>query len=387
MVLLLGRLAGAYGQASSLAAPALVVAPGLHLPADTAVAQQLPAALAGLLVARSQSPNVGAYLPTPAQPEDFMLLDELYGLEQPRPALPATSYRPHLLGITDLDSGRYLVQLGSLGLAPDGLPVLRATCELLARRTTPGRFTFASPLRARTQAWHSTRFGACTFRYATTLDRKAAATYARYMADFDRRLHSRDWPTEVFCCADLPEVLCLAGITYKADYSGYAHSSLSARANHRLLLLDATANRFDPHDLWHQRLRNVVPAASINKAVDEGCAFRYAGSWGLTWPQILTQFKAWAATQPQADWLHLYQEAVNYAPPSQKPLLVSYTLNALIIEQLERDKGFGAVQQLLTCGKMEKGNDNYFRVLTQVAGITQDNFNARVGALVQASHL
>lgn len=278
------------------------------------------------------------------------------------------------------------MQLGSLGVAPDGQPVLRATCELLARRAAPGgRFTFASPLRARTQAWRSTRFGACTFRYATALDRKAAATYAHYLADFDRRLHGSDWPTEVFCCADLPEALRLAGISYKADYSGYAHSSLSARANHHLLVLDATANRFDPHDLWHQRLRNVVPDATINKAVDEGCAFRYAGSWGLTWPQILSEFKAWAATQPNPDWLRLYQDKVNYAPKSQKPLLVSYTLNALLIEEVEREKGFGAVQQLLTCGKYEQSNENYLRALTQVTGITPATFNAHMDRLVRES--
>ena len=382
LLVLAGSPVLAFGQAAPL------VAPGIPLLADTTLNRQLVGSLRGFLAHLNQPAGPNPYRPAPARPEDELLLDELRALDQSRPPLAATTYTTQLLNVVALDSGRYLAQLGSLGLA-EGRPVLRASYDLLARPAggPTGRFTFGSPLRANSRAWASLRVGRCTFRFPGGPDKAAARAYARRVAAFDQHLGNATEQTEVFCCASLPEALRLAGLPYQADYAGQARGVLSARGPQRLLVLyaDGPLAAFDPHDLWHQRLRNVVPAAAINKPVDEGCAFRYGGSWGLTWPQILGQFQAWAATQPDADWLHLYQNKVNYAAKPQRPLLVSYTLNALLVEELERTKGFGAVRQLLTCGQYEPGNENYFRALREVAGITPATFNAYMARLVRAS--
>ena len=45
--------------------------------------------------------------------------------------------------------------------------------------------------------------------------------------------------------------------------------------------------------------------------------------------------------------------------------------NALIVQKLERTKGFAAVLELLTCGKYEKGGENYFKVLEKLTGINK----------------
>ena len=57
-------------------------------------------------------------------------------------------------------------------------------------------------------------------------------------------------------------------------------------------------SRFDPHDLWHERLRLVMKSEVINRPVDEGCAYLYGGSWGYTWQEIITKFKKYAAKTP-----------------------------------------------------------------------------------------
>lgn len=369
----------AHGQATTLAVP-----PGVRLPADTALSRQLLSALNGLLVLQNQPDVPNPYLPTPS-PADAALLDELHGLTTPHRPLESTTYTTQLLNVVVRDSTYCLVQLGSLGVA-NGAPVLRATYDLLARRTS-GRFTFASPLPERTQAWHRTQMGRVTFHYPTILDQPAAKKYARQTALYDKKLRNTTQQTDVFCCADLPEALRLLGLAYKADYAGYAHNSLSAREPQQLLVLYAEGPlaQFDPHDLWHQRLRNVVPPAAINKPVDEGCAYLYGGSWGLSWPTILAQFKARAAAQPGRDWLATYDSFTSFGNNPRRPLPEPYVVNALIIQQLERDQGFGAVRQLVACGKYEAGNDNYFRVLAQVAGITKENFNARVNQLIRDS--
>lgn len=390
LFLLLSSTSVAYAQVGlPLGAPSsLMVGPGVRLPADTSVSR-LQKSLASFLAALSPLAltTASTYLPQPARPEDAALLDELQGLTQSRRALADVTYTTQLLGAVPLDSGRYLVQLACLGLAGT-TPVVRATYDLLARPGGASGFYFSSPLRANTRGWPITQLGNFVFRGPTAPDRPAAKAYARQATSYDRLLGAPKQLTEVFCCADLPTALRLLGVHYKADYAGSAHNSLSARTPAHLLVLygEGPLAQFDPHDLWHQRLRNVVPAATINKPVDEGCAFLYGGSWGLSWAQILTQFQAWVAAHPNRDWLAAYDSFANVSTTPRKPLLEAYVLNALLVQQLAQQKGFGAVRQLLACGPYEKSNDNYFRVLGEVAGITRENFNIRITQLIRASH-
>ena len=140
-------------------------------------------------------------------------------------------------------------------------------------------------------------------------------------------------------------------------------------------------NEFDPHDLWHDRLHNMYSTAIINKPVDEGCAYLYGGSWGIEWKEILAAFRGYAAKNEHADWLSLYISEQNFVEGTKR-LNIAYAINALIIQQLEKEKGFDAVKVLLCCGKREKGDENYFRTLEKVAGISKGMFNNRVDRLI-----
>ncbi|MEO6980473.1 MAG: hypothetical protein ABI113_18925, partial [Mucilaginibacter sp.] len=117
--------------------------------------------------------------------------------------------------------------------------------------------------------------------------------------------------------------------------------------------------------------------------VDEGCAYLYGGSWGISSPEILRLFKEYAAANPNADWLTLYinEKNKNFSEGS-KPLKISYAINALVAQKYDKEKG-GAPMALLTCGKIEKGDENYFKALEKVSGITKANFNAEVLKLVR----
>jgi hypothetical protein len=50
---------------------------------------------------------------------------------------------------------------------------------------------------------------------------------------------------------------------------------------------------------------------------------------------------------------------------------------------MEKEKGFPAVMEFLSCGRYEAGNDNYFRALDKITGINRSNFNANVEKLVE----
>jgi hypothetical protein len=124
----------------------------------------------------------------------------------------------------------------------------------------------------------------------------------------------------------------------------------------------------------------------INKPVDEGCAYLYGGSWGISWSQILKTFKEKVSSNPNTDWLVLFDgKQLNFGDSKEKHLMADYVVNALIVEKLEKEKGFPAVKELLSCGKYEKGNENYFKALEKLTGINKSNFNESVWALIKKS--
>lgn len=360
--------------------PTIGLAPGVKPLPDSAASHRLLASLNALLYRPGPAPSV---LPAESL-ATTALLEEVRGAEHSAAPNDPGAYPAYLTNVVRLDSLHYLLQLANVGVT-GATARLRASYELIAQREGT-EFLFYAPLRRNTAAWHSKTLGGYVFYYQTGLPKRAAAL-VKAATFFDHKLQAPSQQTTVYCCRDLTEALRLIGVTYKLDYVGLTHGTLSARAPQRLLLLaqEKEVTNFDPHDLWHQRLRNVLPANVINKPVDEGCAYLYGGSWGITWPQILGLFQQKVSAGPPPDWLAAYENPVNFNDSQQRPLLTAYVINALIVQKLERDKGFTAVQQLLSCGKAEKGNANYFKALEDATGITKSNFNAAVGALIRNS--
>jgi hypothetical protein len=52
------------------------------------------------------------------------------------------------------------------------------------------------------------------------------------------------------------------------------------------------------------------------------------------------------------------------------------------VQKIEKEKGFPAVMELLSCGKREKGDENYFKALEKITGISKANFNSSMQDLI-----
>lgn len=62
-----------------------------------------------------------------------------------------------------------------------------------------------------------------------------------------------------------------------------------------------------------------------------------------------------------------------------------YIVNALLIQKIEKEKGFEGVWELLTIGPVENGNEKYYEVLEKLTGITRATYNEQIWLLI-ASH-
>jgi hypothetical protein len=207
---------------------------------------------------------------------------------------------------------------------------------------------------------------------------------------YDKKLKVVNKTTELYCCEDLNELLKLVGVVYKSDYNGQSENTFNSITDDKVLIVmgnnNATFNNFDPHDLWHDRLSLVVPRRQVNRPVDEACAYIYGGgSWGITWQEVYKTFAAKVVADKNTDWKMLKETPFNFGTP-EKYLFADYVVNALIVQKLEKEKGFDAVWELLNCGPFEKGNANYYKTLEKLTGITRENYNEQVWKLINTEN-
>lgn len=360
---------------------AIVIPANINIAQDS-VAKRLITTLDSLLADKEKTNKENAHILKEDLLETSALLDEMKGIEQNAPLKDAHFYKPYLTNLIK-HGANYIVQFSYKGIA-NSVPVTAASFRLMAKQVD-GRFYFSSPLKQNTRSWKMKKAGYITFYYKKKLDAADVAAFRKAVEDYDKKLKANT-PIIQYYCDNFAEAQQLMGIDYKADYAGVATNNLTANENGTSLIINgwnSEQNRFDPHDLFHDRLRTVMSPDVINRPVDEGAAYLYGGSWGKSKEAVMRMFKAYAAANPNADWVKEYIDAKNYDNDNGKTLKVPFAINALIIQKIEKEKGFNALMELLSCGKKEKGDENYFKALAKLTGITKATFNAEVWKLIK----
>jgi hypothetical protein len=362
-------------------AQSVVIQKGINLPQDTTVKNQLISSLNGFLSQKEQPNKENKFVLNEDVLETSALLDEMKGME--RNAKTNDFFKPYLMNAVKLDENNLIIQLSYMGIL-DNVPVLRAGFKLLVKKEGT-QFYFSSPLKQNTISWKTKKMGNITYHFKDTLYNAGANAYQKIVNLYDKKLKVPDMPVSFYFCNNLLEVMQMVGVEYKSDYNGLKNETLTAHENKAGLVVNGGSyygSLFDPHDLWHERLRFVMSSDAINRPVDEGCAYLYGGSWGYTWQEAITKFKKFVSENPNADWLTLFTEDKVF-DGKEKPMYVPYFLNALIVQKIEKEKGFAPVMDLLGCGKREKGDENYFKALEKLTGINKPNFNASMKELIK----
>jgi hypothetical protein len=374
--ILLSSVRPSYGNAPSIAT-------SCTLPIDSATKKELIKALNDFLVQKEKPNNENKYVLKEDLLEMSALLDEMKGVDKNPKLKNDNFYRAYLTNIVDFGNSHFLVQVSYIGVKED-VPVLRASFRLLAKKQDTS-FYFYSPLKQNTIAWKTKKMGGITFHFKDTLDAANAKSYLKTVNFYDKKLNAPSTPFEFYFCDNFPEALRMLGVEYKSNYSGIRYNDLTSHENDITLELNGgytETKLFDAHDLWHDRLHKVISVDVINRPVDEGCAYLYGGSWGISWDEVLAILKKYASDHPGADWLSLYTNQTKLTD-TDKPLYIAYAINALIVQKIEKEKGFAPVMELLSCGKREAGDENYFKALEKVSGISKAGFNRVVWGLIR----
>jgi hypothetical protein len=356
----------------------------LSLPKDSLLRKQLLTSLSDFINQIDKPNKDNTKVLNGDLPETALLLDEIKGIEKSSKYKEDHFFKATLNNVFKLNDSLFSVQLSYMAKRNDTL-MLRAMFTILAQRQQ-GAFYFKSPLKSNTILWKRMKVANTYIYYKNQIDKTKAEECFNMTLRYDKKLSAKIIPLEFYCCDHYQECLRIVGVDFKSDYNGKTYGSLFTEENNQSIEVDGALTPsfkvFDSHDLWHNRLHKVLSTDIINRPVDEGTAYLYGGSWGLSWKEILKRFKKYAKENKNADWLVLYNESKNYDEKAKFPLNVDFVINALIIQKLEKEKGFTAVLELLSCGKKEKDNENYFKALERICGISKTDFNKKVWDLI-----
>ncbi len=356
----------------------------IRMPKDTVESKLLVDNLNSLLEAAQGKNEMNHWILPSQKMETYILMDEINGIEKSRGLKDNHFFKPYLTNIVALPQNQYLIQFSYIGVF-DSLPHLKASFEVIAHKNKD-RFLFSSPLVRNTTSWKSKQYGAFIFHFSDSLNEANVLEFTEKAALFDRKLNNTNTGiTEIYCCENRTALLKLIGVNYKMKVNGLVGGVYSSGADGKGLQVSGEGASFghvDVHDLWHDRLSMVKSRRKVNKPVDEGIAYLYGGSWGMTWEEILSRFKKEVASNPATDWREIKENPLNFGVSRAKHLMADYVINALLVQKIEKEHGFAGVWKLLDCGVKEKGNENYYRVLEQLTGISKENYNEKIGELI-----
>jgi hypothetical protein len=352
------------------------------LPIDSVIKTSLIAAINGFLSLKEGPNSLNTFIDKKYFKETSALVDEIKGIDKSARMKDDHFYKPYLLNLTLVDSTKYLMQLAYIGV--DGnTPLTRVVIRINITRKD-GNFYFSSPLQDNTSTWKTATESRHQIHYKSLYSKKNAALYLKKSDQYDKLIGQKP-VTDYYCCDNLQEALQILGVEFKSDYNGRKTGSLTATAPGASLNINGTTTSsfldFDPHDLWHERLRIFMPADSTYKPVDEGCAYLFGGSWGITWEDIYTRFKTFA-NEKGIDLLTIYEKNENFNTPGGLPLNTGYVINAVIIKEILSTHDFSKVLILLRSSNKGGDNATFFANLELITGINKTNFNEKIKELL-----
>jgi len=363
----------------------LIVPGNIAVPRDTSVSKPLIAALDNFLIAAQKPNEENTFIFPDEKIETFIQLDEVFDIEKSKRFNNEHFYKPYLTNIVAIENNQYLIKVSYIGVN-DSIPILCGSFEFIAHKSA-NSYLFSSPLIRNTKNWKTTTAGNNTFHYQTSINQTKLKEFEKLASAFDKKLKATNKKCVFYLCRDFVELQKLVGVDYKIQYNSYAQNNLtSSIGDNKLIILgsdNATFDNFDPHDLWHDRLSLVISRSKVNKPLDEAYAYLYGGSWGVSWAEIFKLFKEKVASNKNTNWMEVKEQPLNFSTDPTRPMMADYVVDALLLKKIEKEKGFDGVWEFLNCGPYEKGNENFYKALEKLTGITKANYNEKVWELVE----
>lgn len=315
--------------------------------------------------------------------ETQILIDEIQDIQKSKEFGEEFFFSPYLTNIIPLEKDKYAIHIAYIGIH-DQSAVLRANFELIAHKTKD-IFLISSPLLKNTKNWTSIAIQNHIFHYPYDIDEEKVKDFANHVVFCDEKLNNNIGETHYYMCRNEMDPLKLFGVEYKSDYNGDGFMTrwLSQNDEKTLWVLnESQIYNANLHDLWHNRLSQVISRKKVHRRVDCHIATLYGGLWGMSWESLFPLFSEKYVVGKNVDWLAHKENKTHFITQGRRKNYTDDFVGALLIRKIEKEKGFDGVWKLLMT-KRTKAEEEYFKVLEELTGITKESYNMEVSKLIE----
>lgn len=305
------------------------------------------------------------------------VLNSLKGIEANEQDNDAHYYKPRLINLYPIAGDTYLISLSFAGNAAATNP-LRAIVSLVCA-VRDEQVTFNIPVYYLTRNWKTAKVGNIRYHYPDKVNRKRAKQFNRSNTRIAGKLGVEPEQFDFYLCDNYQQILHLLGYEYDSTAAGKTTDGYGVDGG---TIFSIMHNEDFSHDVFHYYAAKIRTHAR-NSAAEEGIAY----SWGNAYytdehgemigqQQLVKALKAYLRQHPQASLFDLFNKNPSIFVNQTK---VRSLLSSLICDEVERRKGIAGIKALIDCGK---GDEQYFRVVSESTGITPENFDREVMSLL-----
>jgi len=361
----------------------LTINPNIVMLEDSLENEALLVSVEGFLItAQKNTPN--EWVLTTEGLETQILIDEIEGIQKSKKFKNDAFFKPYLTNIIPLEEHKYTIKIAYIGMNKN-TPIVRANLELIAHKTND-RYLISSPLSRNSQNWKTKKIQNHIFHYPYSIDNENVQKFTERVILYDKKLKNNEREFHYYLCKEETAPLQLFGVEYKSDYNGedLYNRWLSDKDDKTLWVLsEDIVYTYDTHDLWHNRLGQIISRKQVHRRVDCHIATAYGGTWGMSWAELFPIFCENFVVGNNVDWLGHKESKSHFLTTERNRKNYSDDfVGALLIRKIENEKGFDGVWELLMT-KRTKEEEEYFAILEKLTGITKANYNDEVYKLIQ----
>jgi hypothetical protein len=351
---------------------------------DSLESKSLLSCVESFLTSAHKNEQDNKWILTEEHVETQILIDEIQDIQKSKEFESESFFTAYVTNITPLEEDSYAVHISYMGTNKESA-ALRANFELIAHKSNKG-FLISSPLIRNTQNWKTKTIKNHTFHYPFSLEEGKVQEFTDWAVFYDEKLNNNPGDLHYYLCEDETNPLKLFGVAYKSDYNGddFSSSWQSQHGKKTIYVLNKSGiYGFDTHDLWHNRLNQIIPRREVHHRVDCHIATLHGGIWGLSWEELFPIFSKKYAVGKNVDWLEHKKNKSHFITKGRHRNYSDDFVGALLIKEIEHEKGMDGVWQLLMT-KRTREEEEYFSALASLIGITKKNYNKEVSRLVEA---
>ncbi|MES2429133.1 MAG: hypothetical protein V4560_19280 [Bacteroidota bacterium] len=282
----------------------------------------------------------------------------------------ANFYKPTVLAVVPVVlHEQYLIKLAYAGVTAEKEIKYRMSYSLIAKRQRD-KFYFSTPVDYNTRNWIRKQVGSIKYIYPNQLNMVKAKQMDRFNKSLARKMSVPVLAVTYYRCDDPEQLFRMMGY----DYTGSMYLSTSSGLAHQWKneIMAGNNSEWYPHELVHCYTDKLF--AQNYPIVNEGYATYLGGSGGWTLDQAKVFVENYLNEHPKADMIQTF---LSY-DRMQYGISITYVLSGLICRNIETKYGFAKIKELFKTDS----DENYFKILQQITGVTKEQFPAYIKKLV-----